>query len=179
MRSISLSIAAVLCVMLTACAEKAEHHTISSAQIAEFRQQANRIALADGHKVPLAGLIHPDNLVKAPPGMNIWAPTPLLTAMGIRNGDIVVSVNGEAPYARFEDQWRLTNKPFKRGEINQGPYHLQSEKYVDYVDYLLEMLRTGQSLELSVHLQYQTRSEREKFGLHAAKPRLISVTLDR
>jgi len=164
-------------ILLGACSEPVEEYNVSQSSIGTFQNTKKEIALRVDYESPVASLIRPENAAEAPLGVSIWTPETLLIEMGVFNGSIVSRVNGKSPYDKFEEQWQLTGKPFENGLINHGPYNAESEKYVQFADYLIAELRNDGLLSMDIYTQYTTRADLDKHGLFSSKPRKVEVTL--
>ncbi len=159
-----------------ACSDPIEVYHASPARLATFETDKTAIALSDTAKSPLAHLIWRTNQVNAPLGMQIWNPDPLLKSFGIRNGDILANVSDFDLYKEFESRWRLTGQPFTEGQFNQGPHHGESEKYADFVAFLIDLGHENGRLVLNVHKRFAKIAEREaNGGIYAQAPRIIHV----
>jgi len=174
-RTLSPAIPMLLCL---ACTSDIEEYAIDQAAIGRFEAEAKAVALSDEHDSPLAGLISPTNSVGAPLGVQIWNPEATLRGVGIENGDVISGFDEEDLYGPLQEAWKLTGKPFREGQFNQGPFHPESEKYVWFVRRLLERRHTTDSILLEIHGRYFTIKEREKYGLYKDEPRLIRINFD-
>lgn len=170
-----LKIQFVLLVTMAGCAAGVEEYSLSAEQSATFQASAHEIRFSEDPDSPLASLMWPSNQVGAPLGVQIWSPDPVLGGLGIRNGDVIASIDGVDPYSIYEYEWRNTGKPFTPGQFNQGPNHAEAEKYEHFVLDLIERIRAQGSVTLEVHQRYYKREDVAEHGQYAAEPRWIRL----
>ena len=115
---------------------------------------------------PLAMSVLAGNQIGAPEGVQVFNPEATLKSVGINNGDLIALVDGQVPSREYGYSFAAGQKPFGSA----------TEQYVHFVNGLLALHTSQDSILLSVHPQYRTKAEREKHGgLHSEEPNLIRI----
>lgn len=175
LRALGLIGCLAILAVIAGCSAKVEEHTLSSGQVAAFDASAETIRLSEDPDSPLAGLMWKTNRTGAPLGMQIWNPDPVLAGIGIRNGDVIALIDDDDLYPVYEQAWRSTGQPFRRGQFNQGPNHAEAAKYVSFAGALLERVRTNGRVLLTVHERFYKQDDVDAYGQYAAEPRQIVI----
>ena len=156
----------MLALLVGACGDSVLEYNLEAETISRFESRAESIAARDDDNAPLAMSMKPTNQIGAPPGVKVWNPESTLAAVGISNGDLIALVDGEVPSQDYGSSFAARQKPFASA----------TEQYVDFVSGLLALRHAQSSVLLSVHHQYRTIAEREKYGgIHAKEATMIRI----